>query len=65
MIKCTVNAKGTLDNCSVISETPDSLGFGGASLRMSKLFKMKPKQADGQSVDGGEITIPIVWKLAG
>jgi protein TonB len=64
-IKCTVNAKGTLDSCSVLSETPADLGFGAASLRMSKLFKMKPKQADGKSVDGGEITIPIRWTLAG
>ena len=64
-IKCTVNAKGTLENCSVLNETPPDLGFGSASIRMSKLFKMKPQTKDGQAVDGAEITIPIRWNLAG
>ena len=64
-IKCTVSAKGTVENCSVLSEEPDGLGFGGAALRMSKLFKMKPKTSDGQAVEGAEVTIPIAFKLAG
>jgi protein TonB len=64
-IKCTVAANGTVNNCSVVSEDPDGLGFGSAAQRLSKLFKMKPKTADGQSVDGAEVTIPIAFKLAG
>jgi protein TonB len=65
MIKCVVKANGTLDNCTVTSEEPEGLGFGAASIRMSKLFKMKPKTSDGASVDGAEVSIPISWRLAG
>ena len=65
MIKCAVKANGTVDSCTVLSEDPASLGFGDAALRMSKLFKMKPKTTDGQSVDGAEVSIPIAFKLAG
>lgn len=65
MIKCTVAANGTVTNCSVVSEEPDGLGFGAAALRLSKLFKMKPKTSDGQSVEGGEVSIPLTFKLAG
>jgi protein TonB len=64
-IKCSVTAKGTVENCMVVSETPDGLGFGAAAMRLSKLFKMKPQTRDGQSVDGAEVTIPIAFKLAG
>lgn len=62
-IACTVNARGTLDACSVASESPADAGFGDAALRMSKLFKMRPMTKDGAPVDGGKITIPIVFQL--
>lgn len=58
-ISCTVNARGTLDSCSVVSEDPDNQDFGTSALRMSKLFKMRPMTKDGAPVDGGKITIPI------
>jgi protein TonB len=62
-ISCTVNARGTLEGCSVSSEDPSDQGFGDAALRMSKLFKMKPMTRDGAPVDGGKITIPISFRL--
>ena len=34
-------------------------------MRMAKLFKMKPSTADGQSVDGAEVSIPIAFRLGG
>jgi protein TonB len=64
-IRCVVKANGTLDKCTVVSSEPDGLGFDAAALRLSKLFKMKPKTSDGQSVDGAEVTIPISFRLAG
>jgi len=62
-ISCTVNARGTLDNCSVVSETPPEAGFGDATLKASKLFKMKPLSKDGAPVDGGTVRIPLRWVL--
>lgn len=62
-IRCTVTAKGLLQSCVVVSESPADAGFGDAALKLSRLFKMKPKTQDGAPVDGGEVTIPIVFNL--
>jgi TonB family protein len=62
-ISCTVDASGTLQNCSVSNENPSDQGFGDAALQMSKLFKLRPKTLDGVPVDGGKITIPINFSL--
>jgi protein TonB len=62
-ISCTVDARGTLQACSVTSEDPPDQGFGDAAMRMSKLFKMRPMTKDGSPVDGGKITIPIAFRL--
>jgi protein TonB len=62
-IRCTVNAKGSLENCSVVSESPADYGFGDAALKLSRLFRMKPKTLDGAPVDGGEITVPITFQV--
>jgi protein TonB len=62
-LSCTVNARGTLENCSVISEEPGDQDFGSAAMRMSKLFKMRPMTRDGAPVAGGTVRIPIRFEL--
>ena len=62
-ISCTVNARGALDGCSIVSEDPADMGFGDAAMRMSKLFRMRPKTTDGQPVDGGTVRIPLRFVL--
>jgi protein TonB len=62
-LSCTVTAKGSLESCSVQSENPADYGFGDAALKLSRLFRMKPKTLDGAPVDGGQITIPIVFTV--
>ena len=62
-INCVVNARGTLDNCSIASETPADMGFGDAAMKLSKLFKMRPQTKDGQPVDGGTVRIPLRFVL--
>ena len=39
------------------------MGFGEATLRMSKLFRMRPKTQDGAPVEGGSVRIPIRFNL--
>lgn len=61
-MRCVVTARGTLTSCRVISETPAGAGFGPAALRVASRYQMSPRQENGQSVDGGEVTVPIVWQ---
>jgi protein TonB len=58
VLHCHVSAQGTL-NCTVLSEDPPDQEFGSAALKMSRLFKMRPKTRDGAPTDGGEINVPI------
>jgi TonB family protein len=62
-LTCTVTAEGTLVRCSVFDETPKDYGFGQAALSLSKMFRMKPKTVDGKAVNGGAITIPIIFSV--
>ncbi len=62
-ISCTVTAKGTLEGCRVVAENPADYGFGDAAIKLSRLFRMKPKTLDGAPVDGGAITVPIVFQV--
>ena len=62
-ISCTVNSRGLLEGCSIVSEDPSDQGFGDAAIKMSKLFKMRPMSKDGQPVDGGTVRIPIRFVL--
>lgn len=61
-IVCVVNATGSLADCTVADETPKDYGFGDAALSLSAMFRMKPKTIDGTPVDGGDITIPIIFQ---
>lgn len=58
---CKVKATGELEACRIDSEFPAAAGFGAASLSVAPLFRLKPTTADGRSVAGAAITIPLVW----
>ena len=59
-ISCTVSARGTLEGCAVVSEDPDSMGFGGAALQMAKLFKMKPQALSALERDTIEHSVETI-----
>lgn len=62
-LSCTVTARGALEGCSVVAESPADMGFGDAAIRLSSLYRMKPKALDGTVVDGGQVTVPIVFQV--
>lgn len=64
-VRCEVKTDGTLANCFTLFEAPKGMGFGDASLRATRYFRMKPAKLDGQPVAGGMVTIPLHWEVAG
>lgn len=62
-IDCHVDADGVLGRCRVLEESPSGLGFGQAAKSMARKFKMKPRRIDGVAVAGGEVEIPIRFRL--
>ncbi len=62
-LDCRVGADGRLDGCRIGQETPTAYGFGDASLKIVKFFRMAPQMEDGKPVAGGEVAIAIKWAL--
>lgn len=65
VMNCLVKADGALDDCKVTEEFPADLGFGEATLKMAKYFRMRPMTKDGVPVDGGSVRIPLRFVLSG
>jgi len=65
-VTCTVtpdtDGKGHLSNCIIVSDDPPNEGFGAATLKLTKLWVMKPKVVDGKPVEGTFTTI-VKWKV--
>jgi TonB family protein len=63
-MSCKVRKDGTLTDCAIVQEDPPGYGFGDATLAVARYFRMTPTTADGKSVEGGTVIIPIAWRLA-
>jgi len=63
VLDCRVDAFGRLEGCKAVDETPAGLGFGMAIVSMAPLFRMRPMAVDGAPVDGGDIRIPVRFRL--
>lgn len=59
VMSCIAGADGRLGGCRIESESPAGVGFGATALAVAYLFRIAPTTADGASVAGGTITIPI------
>lgn len=62
-VNCGVSAEGTLVNCEVTGEAPGGMGFGGAAMKLTPLFRMQPRSRDGAAVEGGRVRIPMRFVL--
>jgi TonB family protein len=58
VLDCAVGSDGRL-TCTVVSEYPSGLGFGEASLRVSRHYRMDAHTAGGVRTEGGRIRLPI------
>ena len=62
LIACRVTAVGQMGSCTIEAEEPAREGFGMAALRLASKFRMSPRLANGKSVEGGRVRIPIFWR---
>lgn len=58
---CVLDERGQFTSCEIVEETPAGMGFGESTVRLAKLFKMKPVDADGASVAGRKLSLPVRW----
>lgn len=64
-ISCKVSLQGALYDCTVVSETPPGLGFGGAAIALTPQLLMNPPTHGGKPVAGGSVRIPINFESPG
>src|SRR5580698_9884577 len=58
-LRCTVSGAGTLQDCSVLQESPVGGGFGAAALSLTAGFELKTHTDDGQALAGKTVAFPI------
>jgi hypothetical protein len=62
---CRATMLGGLDRCEVVGDSAPEAGFAGPSLKLTRLYKMKPIGPDGAPVVGRLVRIPVVWTAPG
>jgi len=60
---CTVTANGKLVDCSITNEDPPDQGFGDATLKLTRIFKLRPMTRDGVPTNGGHFSYSIRWQV--
>lgn len=59
VVRCTADAQGELQACTLVCESPKGWQFGKAALGLTRRFKLEARLADGRSVEGGTVTMPF------
>ena len=62
LIHCIVAADLRLSDCVILSETPPGKGFGDATLKVARLWKMRPSPAKPEPTAGDVFQRTVFWK---
>lgn len=57
LVQCKFDELGTLHDCTAIAEEPKGFGFGPAAMRMTALYKARPKPG----LQSTWVTVPITF----
>src|SRR5579871_2515633 len=63
-LRCKAAADGSLQNCSVASETPVGEGFGAAALSLAGGMQLRTTSTDGSLIAGRQVEFPIKFDPA-
>jgi len=63
VLVCKILATGRMGDCAVVEETQAGLGFGKAALHLARYFQMSLGKGEGSAKVGGEMRLPLVWRL--
>ncbi|MGZ9101235.1 MAG: energy transducer TonB [Brevundimonas sp.] len=59
-VNCVIRLDQRLDDCRVVSESPEGFGFGQAGVRAAAFFRYRPPMtAAGRPVEGQRVTVFI------
>jgi TonB family protein len=60
-LSCQFDRAGRLRNCVTITEEPKQKGFGNAAMSLTRQFRAPATIADGHSIEGISVQIPVVF----
>ncbi len=63
VMECMVGRDGRLNDCRILSETPEGRGLGEATLALAARFNMRETTRNGLPTVGSRVRIPIQWRL--
>lgn len=63
-IQCRVDVRGYVEDCVVVSESPEGMGFGPATIGAgTRHFRMRPQTVNGEPMDEVLVNITVRWLL--
>lgn len=63
VLECRVAANGQVEDCIVLSEEPEGMGFGAATVALSSRFRMTPMDVQGVPYGESVVRLPINWRM--
>lgn len=60
-LNCRIRLDTRIEDCSVVEETPQGMGFGDSALAAARYFRFEAPSRGGQSISGAYVRIGVEW----
>lgn len=64
-VSCVIRVDTRLEDCRLVSESPQGMGFGEAALRSARYFRFEPPTRGGAPVAGQRVVFGVEFGLRG